>query len=133
MSENCAATSEKKLMDFLMDATEAKSEAEWFASRIIADLRTKLAEAEKKNEAFRKDISNHNYIIGQRDKLQADLTASKKRIYTEEAMSAMQHERDAFCKQNLENCKAKDKRIAELEGQVADLVEDLLKLKGETK
>ena len=44
MSEECKATSEEKLMDFLMNPSEAKSEAEWFASRIIADLRTQLAD-----------------------------------------------------------------------------------------
>ena len=38
-------------------------------------------------------------------------------IYTEETMKAMVRERDSYCKQNLENCKKYQARIAELEGK----------------
>lgn len=77
----------------------------------LETLRTKLAKAE--SVIRRKDRSYEIAVQAIRN-LRTDLAASKGRIYTEKVMSAMQHERDAFCKQNLENCKVKNKRIKEL-------------------
>ena len=48
---------------------------------VVEDLREEITQLRAKNKALRKDIKNHNYLVGQRDKLQIENEALRKWLH----------------------------------------------------